>query len=81
LEKVGISPLKSPRSCIEFIDCAIYPRIYKLLIRADFDGKGRNKNTAESTLFSNERHYTFPTFSTRPRITVTYTTLSDVWRS
>jgi hypothetical protein len=34
------------------VDCAIYPRMHKLFIRADFDGKGLNENTAESIVFS-----------------------------
>jgi hypothetical protein len=49
LERVSSS--QNTRSCIEVVDCAIYPRMDKLLIRADFDGKGRNKNTAEFIVF------------------------------
>jgi hypothetical protein len=52
--------------------CAIYPRMYKLLIRADFDGKGLNENTAD---------YKIPTFSTRLRISETFITCSNFWRS
>jgi hypothetical protein len=47
-----VPPLKF--SVLNLVDCAIYPRMYKLLIRADFDGKGLNKNTAES-IVSNKR--------------------------
>jgi hypothetical protein len=41
--------------------------MYKLLIRADFDGKGLNKNTTES-MFSNKREYKIPIFSTGVRL-------------
>jgi hypothetical protein len=33
------------------VDCAIAPRMHKLLIMVNFDGKGWNKNTAESIVF------------------------------
>jgi hypothetical protein len=49
LERVGIFNINTPsQNDPDLVDCAIYPRMYKLLITADFDGKGLNKNTAES---------------------------------
>jgi hypothetical protein len=52
----GRNPLKRdesrPGPAYNLVDCAIYPPMYKLLIRADFDGKGRNKNKAESNVFN-----------------------------
>jgi hypothetical protein len=38
--------------------------MYKLLITADFDGKGLNKNTAQSIVFQ-QKDCKIPTFSTR----------------
>jgi hypothetical protein len=40
----------------------------QLLITADFDVKGLNKNTAESIVLSYKSDYKIPTFSTRVRI-------------
>jgi hypothetical protein len=54
-----------PLESRNIVDGAAYPRMYKLVTRADFDGKGLNKNMAESIVFSNKRGYKIPTFSTR----------------
>jgi hypothetical protein len=53
----------------------------KLLFRADFDGIRLNKNTVESIVFYKKVDYKIPTFSTRPRISETYTTCYNFWRS
>jgi hypothetical protein len=47
---------------LNLVDCAIYPWMYKLLIRADFDGKGLI-NTTESIVILQKDHK-IPTFST-----------------
>jgi hypothetical protein len=44
------------------------------------DWKGLNKNTQNKS-FSNKRNNKIPNFSTRPRISETFTTFSNFWLS
>jgi hypothetical protein len=59
---VGKSIIPPFKTAWNLVDCAIYPPMNKLLIRADFDGKGLKR---QNPLLSNKRDDEIQTNSTR----------------
>jgi hypothetical protein len=55
--------------------------MYKLLIRADVDGKGLNEKYGRIRCFLTKGIIKFQPFPSDPRISETFTTFSNLWRS